>query len=345
MAKTPPPPPPRSHRAKAKADVDREFATLRQDTLADLQNADKKTADAQRLAEQDTRAAIEGVTVDSVVQEVAALGLRVGNALSDLSAQLVAEVRQLEQVRSVLALERRELERLHQIDIAATAIDMLVQDYDQRKRALDGEVSAARATWDAEESERARADKEFDDALKKQRQREAEDFEYRKALERKKAQDKYDEEQRLVEKKNRERQDTLEKSWQEREAALKAQEDELKRLKKEVDGFPQRLHDDVARAVAETTAAVRRDAEQQVQLSAKDRESESRVAELTIRTHEETLARQSQQIAALQKQVDEAKQQVQEIAVKAIEGASGARALAHVNQIAIEQAKTRSPQG
>jgi hypothetical protein len=46
-------------------------------------------------------------------------------------------------------------------------------------------------------------------------------------------------------------------------------------------------------------------------------------------------------IASLQKQVEEAKQQVQDIAVKAIEGASGLRALAHVNQIAIEQAKSR----
>lgn len=36
--------------------------------------------------------------------------------------------------------------------------------------------------------------------------------------------------------------------------------------------------------------------------------------------------------------------QVQDIALKAIEGASDSRALAHVNQIAIEQAKGR-PQG
>jgi len=43
--------------------------------------------------------------------------------------------------------------------------------------------------------------------------------------------------------------------------------------------------------------------------------------------------------------LEEAKRQVQDIAVKAIEGASGAKALSHVNQIAIEQAKTRLPQG
>jgi colicin import membrane protein len=47
---------------------------------------------------------------------------------------------------------------------------------------------------------------------------------------------------------------------------------------------------------------------------------------------------------ALEKQLVEAKQQVQDIAVKAIEGASGSKALSHVNQIAMEQAKNR-PQG
>ena len=41
----------------------------------------------------------------------------------------------------------------------------------------------------------------------------------------------------------------------------------------------------------------------------------------------------------------DAKRQVQEIAVKAIEGASGARALSHINEIAMEQAKNRMQPG
>jgi len=40
-----------------------------------------------------------------------------------------------------------------------------------------------------------------------------------------------------------------------------------------------------------------------------------------------------------------AKQQVKEIAAKTIEGAAGTTMLVHVNQIAMEQAKHRSPQG
>jgi colicin import membrane protein len=76
----------------------------------------------------------------------------------------------------------------------------------------------------------------------------------------------------------------------------------------------------------------------------KDAEAEKRFGELRVKTLEENVTHQQAQIAALEKQLADAKQQVQDIAVKAIEGASGARALSHINQIAMEQAKNR-PQG
>jgi colicin import membrane protein len=69
--------------------------------------------------------------------------------------------------------------------------------------------------------------------------------------------------------------------------------------------------------------------EQEVLVLKKDAETEKRLADLHVRTLEE--ARQAAQIVALEKQLVEAKQQVQDIAVKAIEGASGSKALSPVN--------------
>jgi predicted phage tail protein len=97
----------------------------------------------------------------------------------------------------------------------------------------------------------------------------------------------------------------------------------------------------VERARSEGIQQTEQRFEQQSLLLTKEREADRRSAELQVKTLEEAVARQTAQMAALQKQLDEAKQQVQDIAVKAIEGASGDRALAHVNQIAMEQAKTR----
>jgi len=149
---------------------------------------------------------------------------------------------------------------------------------------------------------------------------------------------------RLLEKKNAEKQETLEKGWKLREAALKEQEEELARFKKEAEGFPARLQKEAAAAAEQARKETEARLEQQALGLRKDAESEKRLAELRIKTLEEAAARQQAQIAALEKQLAEAKQQVQDIAVKAIEGASGARALSHINQIAMEQAKNR-PQG
>jgi colicin import membrane protein len=330
---------------RSRTEVQQAFSNIREELEAAKETADPKSQELARLKEVETRQAMEGITMDGAVQRVSALGLEISKALGGLSEKLVQEVNLLASVREAVEIERKELERLHKIDVAATALDQLVQDYAREKQRLEEEIAAQRAAWDEELRTTERERKEQEENLRKQRQREMEEFEYKKALERKKAQDKYEEETRLLEKKNKERQEALEKSWQQREAALKELEQEFQRLKKESEDFPVRLRKEAEQAAAQAARSAELKVEQQIVLLKKDGEAEKRLAELQIKSLEETVTRQSAQLATLQKQLDEAKQQVQEIAVRAIEGASGARALAHVNQIAIEQAKSRPPQG
>ena len=207
-----------------------------------------------------------------------------------------------------------------------------------------GEIAAQRGAWEQETDRIERDRREQEESVKKQRQREIEDYEYKKNLERKKAQDKYDEDVRQVEKKNEEKQEALDKSWKQREAVLKEQEEELARLRKESADFPARLQKEAAAAAAQARSETEGRLEHQALVLRKDAEAEQRLGELRVKTLEEVVARQQTQIGALEGQLGDAKQQVQDIAVKAIEGASGARALSHINQIAMEQAKNR-PQG
>ena len=329
---------------RPKAEVEREFAQVQAEVEQERQEASPKSEELAKVRETEIRRAVEGISVDSVVQNISALGLNVSKTLASLSEQLAEEVRRLLDVREAVELEKRELGRLHQLDVAATAIDQLVQEYSRQKQELEQQIAGQRAAWEEESRAVERERREQEESLKKQRQREMEDYEYKKALERKKAQDKYEEEMRLLEKKNQEKQEALEKSWQQRQAALREEEEELAQLKKDSSQFPERLQKEVERAAAEASRQAEARFEQQVLLLRKDAEAEKRLAELRVKSLEETVAQQSTQISTLQKQLEEAKQQVQDIAVKAIEGASGARALSHVNQIAIEQAKRRSPQ-
>ena len=335
--------PPRPKRTKA--ETEQEFGEIQEELYAARGTIEPKAEEVRKAREAETRVAVEGVSVEAVVGEISNLGLAVSKSLAALADQLVQEVNRLATVREAVALEQKELGRLHKIDVAATALDQLVQDYGRQKEQLESEIAAQRAAWQQELRQTERDRKEQDELVKKQRQRETDEYEYRKAQERKKGQDKYDEEQKLLERANKEKQDLLEKSWREREVALKASEEELKSLRKEAAEFPARLQKESERAAAEAVRASEQKSEQRILLLTKDSEGDKRLAELRITALEDNLARQSAQMAALEKQLEEAKRQVQEIAVKAIEGASGARALTHINEIAMEQAKHRTPQG
>jgi hypothetical protein len=330
---------------RSKAEIDEEFAGVREEVETARETTEPKAEELRKQKETEVRQAVQGLSVDAVVGEISNLGLTVSKSLAALSDQLAQEVNRLATVREAVTLEQKELERLHKIDVAATALDQLVQDYSRQKEQLEAEIAAQRTAWAEEQRQTERDAKEQEEILKKQRQRETEEYEYRKALERKKAQDKYEEEIKLLARANKEKQEVLEKSWREREAALKSSEEDLQRLRKDAAEFPSRLQQESERAATEAVRATEQKFEQRMLLLGKDSEGEKRLADLRIKALEESLARQSAQMAALEKQLEEAKRQVQEIAVKAIEGASGAKALSHINEIAMEQAKHRTPQG
>ena len=334
--------PPRAKRAKA--EIQREFSQIQDEMETARETADAKTDELARLKEDEARQAVEGVTVDGVVEQVSRLGLEISRALGGISEKLVDEVNRLATLRTAVELEQRELERLHKVDVAATALDQLVQEYKSQKDQLEAEIAVQRSVWEENTQNAERERKEQEDALKKQRQRDIDEYEYKKNLERKRAQDKYEEELRQQEKKNQERQEALEKSWNQREAVLREKEEELQRLRAESSEFPARLQREVGQAAAQAAKEAKLQADQQALLLKKEAESDRRVAELRIKTFEDLIARQTAQIAEMQKQLDEAKRQVQEIALRAIEGASGAKTLTHINEIAMEQAKHRGPQ-
>jgi colicin import membrane protein len=328
----------------SKAEVQHEFEQIRKETEASRESQHPKTIEADQRRSTDVRAAVESVSVDSVTQQTSALSSQISRTLIDLSDKLTSQVDLLANVQEAVQLERQELERLHKIDISATSIDQLIQDYQRERDRLNAEIETRRSEWEQEARTAERERKEAEESLRKQRQRENEDYEYKKQLERKKAQDKYEEETRIQEKRNEERQQELERAWAQREAALKEREDELARLRLEVAGLPARIASEKEAALKEATRQAAAQYEQQILILQKDAQAERKVAELQVKTLEETIKRQAEQINSLDKALEEAKRQVQDIALKAIEGASGARALAHINQIAMEQAKGR-PQG
>ena len=198
---------------RAKAEIQQEFTEIQDELQAARESADPKADEMARHKEKEVWQAVEGLSVDGVVEQISKLGLEISRALGGISEKLADEVNRLAALRTAVSLERQELERLHKIDVAATALDQLVQGYEKQKQQLESEIVTQRSVWEDNVETAERERKEQEDSLKKQRQRDIDEYEYKKNLERKRAQDKYDEELRQQEKKNQDRQESLEKTW------------------------------------------------------------------------------------------------------------------------------------
>src|ERR1035441_1133852 len=151
-------PPVRGRRTKA--EVQQEFADIQEQAESARESADAKVEESARLREAEIRQSVDGVTVEGVVQKISGLGLEVSKALSEISERLTREVQLLASTREAVALEQKELERLHKIDVAATALDQMVQDYARQKQQLETETAAQRTAWEEESAGAERERKE-----------------------------------------------------------------------------------------------------------------------------------------------------------------------------------------
>ena len=122
---------------------------------------------------------------------------------------------------------------------------------------------------------------------------------------------------------------------------MAAQEKEGAELRARVEGLPGELERAVQQARKEATLAAEERAKTQMDLRAKDADGNDRLQKLRIQGLEQTVKELAARNEALQQEPHEAADKVRDIALKAIEGASGATALSRVSEIALQQAKGR----
>lgn len=317
------------------------------------EDASERQTEVKRVAEASVVERASKYTVETIIKGLADLNIYVGKALNDLSRELTTEAGKLEEIRDAIAIENKNLEELHDIHLAADTLAGLIKDHQEKKAAFEAERAEAEQAfnfqmaekkfeWKKEQEAYVAALKENETRVKKEREREREEYEYNLALARKKEMDA-DEAQKAAQLKTLEdERSKQERELKDREAVVKAQEAEITELRVRVTGFPAELTAAVERAEKEANSRAETRSRQESQLLAKEVEGDKRVAQLKIAALEEAVAKQVAQIEALTKKLDEANAKVEEIAVKAIEGASNARALSTINEIAMEQAKNLS---
>ncbi len=315
--------------------------------------ASDKQAEVKKAVEAAVVEKASTYTVESIIKGLANLNIYVGKALNDLSRELTAEANKLAEIGEAIAVETKHLEELHDVRLAADTLESLIRDHAEKKAAFETERALAeeefeqqmtekKLEWKKEQDTYAAALKENEARLKKEREREREEYEYNLALSRKKEKDAYEAQKAAQIKALEQERVKQEQELGAREAAIKTQEAEFADLRVKVAAVPAELAAAIERAEKETIAKIEGRAKLEAQLLAKEVEGDNRVAQLRIEALEQVVAKQVAQIEGLTRKLDEANSKVEEIAVKAIEGASNARALSTINEIAMEQAKNLS---
>ncbi len=161
-------------------------------------------------------------------------------------------------------------------------------------------------------------------------------------LQRKLSDEEYEQEKKRLYQELEEFQKTQEKQWAEREKAIAERETQFSELKTKVEAMPKELEAAIKRTKEEGKGIAYGQAKVKADLLAKEIEGSKRNYELRIQSLQETIDTQNFRIQNLSKQLDAALKQVQDLAVKAIEGSSNLNSFQAMKEIALEQAKNQN---
>jgi hypothetical protein len=277
-------------------------------------------------------------SVEDIVGKLASLKLEIVKSIDGLEERLIAEHRRFTELRQAVSLQSAALEEMYGIQAEADGLSALILAQNQRKEAFEEEMEDKRFAfdtdmaqrklqWKKEQEEFEATRKERDGQLKKERQREEEEYTYNLQMVRKKESDAYEARKSALESELKEKKAQIEKGLAERESIVSSRENEFQELRAKVDLFPKELDKTVKETEKNITERLEFKYKYQAELTAKEIEGEKRLNKQIIAAHERKIAEQDEYIRQLTQKADDSIQQVQTIAIKAIEGASVQRVL------------------
>ena len=310
----------------------------------------------EKIAERAQKAAVaaaDDLTTDRIAREIGVLKSEIGRTLTQIGDRLDAEVDSYHGLKQAIDAKEKELQEIYEIQKSASTLAALLEVQQQKREEFEADMAARKEELNAErdttvalwQEEKKRHDaeiKERDVAEQKKRDREREDYDYRFKREQQLAREKFQDEKERAERELQTRKTEMDAALAEREKAVAEREAELAELRQKVAGAPKELDEAVARAVKETTSRIQQEAKCREELAKKEFDGERNVFQARSDSLEKTVKEQSAQIAKLQGQIDKAYGQVQDIAIKTVEGVSRVKAMAQAEQQAAEQSRRQS---
>lgn len=291
-------------------------------------------------------------SVSVMIKKLTALQNQSSGTISQLSEALTRDAVGLRELQEEVTEESGQLAELHELtELTDGTLETLVQEYEDsaeefsetleaEQERLEDEWTALQQAWQTEQEEYRRTVMERDRNHVTARDRAKEEYQYQLELARDLDQESYEEQQSAQHRELEEQRETREREWKEREEALAEREKDYRELKEKVDAHEDKLKKEKKRGEEVGRGIAKRQTQVKADLRAKEIEGETQRYELQVQLLQTNLESEEEQIEQLNQQLEAVLNQVQDLAVKAIEGAANEKSLQAVKDIALEQAKT-----
>ncbi|MBD2360660.1 hypothetical protein H6G36_05580 [Anabaena minutissima FACHB-250] len=286
------------------------------------------------------------------IENLAKIQLGFSSAANELSEKLTTQASRLEEIIKSVENETEQLKQLHNLEVTDNTLDTLISSYEDNSKAyqdefnqrydlLSQETLAQKTAWQKEQEEHQRTIKERNDNLNKTRQRETAEYKYDLELQRRLNLDEYEQRQKALYQQLEELKEEVEKQWTEREKTIFEREQQFEEYKTKVETFPKEKEAVIKKATEEGKGIAHYQAKVKSDLYAKEVEGQKRFYEQRLQSLEQTITNQENRLQNLSKQLESALKQVQDLAVKAIEGTANVNSYQAMKEIALEQAKSQ----
>lgn len=291
-----------------------------------------------------------------VTQKIGDLKVEVGRLISSLSDQIESYVAQFNHLKQAVEAKESELHEIYEIQKQASSLRALIeaqnqrrqefeQEMQERKEASEDEISRTRDAWEQEKKLHEAEVKERDAQDAKRREREKEEYVYAFKREQQLARDKFEDQKAKQERELALKKEEVEKDLAEREAVIKEREASVDELQQRIDALEAEKKKAVEQAIKETTERLQGEFKTKEEFLKKEFSGEKNVLDTRIQSLEQTVKEQREHIDSLSKQLDKAAGQVQDIAVRAIEGSSHSKIVADLEAWLSENRRSGSESG
>jgi hypothetical protein len=224
------------------------------------------------------------------------------NQIDEFKQKFEEEKQKFSSVQDALQIQKQELENFYSVKAKAESLDALILTHKNAKEKLEEEIAQTKQNWDREKEEK----------------------EYSAKLRNRNDEDAYQTQKQKLEQELKDKKIVYEKEIAERQNAIKEKETFFEEMKLKISELETQLVTNVSNKEKEVTENLTKEFNFAIQLENKDLETEIKLLKLEIETLKNKVNEQSEIIAALNLKQAAASNQVQEIALKAIEG-SGKR--------------------